>query len=501
MGKDKVVELRHLRDADALNDFNVAKDHLKNAAVAEDRSEDQKRQLLAAEKALIEARQKLIKWESFTRQEDTTLFPALVECHHLLICTTYWVASEGGVKQQAGLKRSWVIVDDLVKLISNKETQAIADAERARAGWGTKGMLESRALQALKPVQGLYEHNIVPYIEQLDQLQGTAVLHSIAWREDRCTGHVCEALVQWDQGGKHEMIGNTNPVMQAISGASGSVGASTMIGASSAGGTDGAVCPGQTSDGVSMLADSLGAATADLDPGGQEPEPEPDPGPEPELEPGPGRTRSRKEESLKHALQTLKLLGEMGEDTAQIEAEIAGLQGEIAHFAENPNSSMRLTSGAVEDIKRQLKEVQDKERAERAEQEKAGRACSRTRDENAIWLWASGAPDGSDGNFKPYAQVVIDVLEGAWSEGEAEQSIYPLQSHLEGTEGDEYMVDMIQMLQYKASDRKLQRRVRRQGAEPEQLESEPDVAISIAAEAAPVAVCDASAEEGIPPEQ
>ena len=493
MGKDKVVELRHLRDADALNDFNVAKDHLKNAAVAEDRSEDQKRQLLDAEKALIEARQKLIKWEGFTRQEDTTLFPALVECHHLLICTTYWVASEGGVKQQAGLKRSWVIVDDLVKLISNKETQAIADAERARAGWGTKGMLESRALKALKPVQGLYEHNVAPYIDQLDQLQGTAVLYSIAWREDRYTGHVCEALVQWDQGGKHEMIGNTNPVMQAISGASGSAGASTVIGASSsAGGTAVAGCPGQTSDGVSMLADSRGAATADPDlKPGQEPEPEP------ELEPGPKRTRSRKEESLKHALQTFKLLGEMGEDTAQIEAEIAGLRGEIARFAENPDSSMRLTSGAVEDIKRQLKEVQDKERAERAEQEKAGRACSRTRDDNAVWLWASGAPDGSDGNFKPYAQVVIDVLEGAWGEGEAEQSIHPLQSCVQGTPGDEYTVDMIQMFQYKTSDRKLRRRVRRQGAEPEQ--PEPDVAISRAAEATP-AVLDASAEEGIPPE-
>ena len=158
---------------------------------------------------------------------------------------------------------------------------------------------------------------------------------------------------------------------------------------------------------------------------------------------------------------------------------------------------MRLTSGAVEDIKRQLKEVQDKERAERAEQEKAGRACSRTRDDNAVWLWASGAPDGSDGNFKPYAQVVIDVLEGAWGEGEAEQSIHPLQSCVQGTPGDEYTVDMIQMFQYKTSDRKLRRRVRRQGAEPEQ--PEPDVAISRAAEATP-AVLDASAEEGIPPE-
>ena len=141
-GKDKIVELRHLRDADAMHDFDVATDHLKNAAVAEDRSEDQMRQLLAAEKALIEARQKLKTWESFTREEETSLFPVLVKCHHLLICTTYWVASEGGVKKQAGLKRAWVVVDDLVKLISDKETQALQDAERARAGWGLERGIE-----------------------------------------------------------------------------------------------------------------------------------------------------------------------------------------------------------------------------------------------------------------------------------------------------------------------------------------------------------------------
>ena len=89
MAKDKVVELKHLRDVDALTDFDVAKDHLTNAAAAVDRSEDQMRQLLAAETALTAARQKLLKWDKFTREQQTTLFPYLVECHHLLICTTY----------------------------------------------------------------------------------------------------------------------------------------------------------------------------------------------------------------------------------------------------------------------------------------------------------------------------------------------------------------------------------------------------------------------------
>jgi hypothetical protein len=473
-GKDKIVELRHLRDADAMHDFDVATDHLKNAAVAEDRSEDQMRQLLAAEKALIEARQKLKTWEGFTREEETSLFPVLVKCHHLLICTTYWVASEGGVKKQAGLKRAWVVVDDLVKLISDKETQALQDAERARAGWlATQSMLEQRAQMALKPVQGLYQQNVLPYIDQLNSLEGTAVLHSIAWRNDRDTGHVCEALVQWDKGGPEEMIGNTSPMVKAIAGASAD--ASAVMGAgegaedATGGGGGGAARPRQTSDGVSTLADTLGS----------EPEPEPEPGAQ-----APERTSSTPDEKLQHALASLKTLSEMGEDTATIEAEIAGLRGEIAMLAVDPTSSMRSTAGDLEDIKRKLKEDLDRERAERAAQEKAGRASSRRRDDNARWLWASGAPDGSDGKWKPFGQVVVDVLEGAWAEGEAEQSIYPQQSMLDGTEGPEYIVDMIQMIQFQASDRSRQRRVRRDGAEQEpEAEAERE----------------AESEEGIPP--
>jgi hypothetical protein len=145
---------------------------------------------------------------------------------------------------------------------------------------------------------------------------------------------------------------------------------------------------------------------------------------------------------------------------------------------------LRSTAGDLEDIKRKLKEDLDRERAERAAQEKAGRASSRRRDDSARWLWASGAPDGSDGKWKPFGQVVIDVLEGAWAEGEAEQSIYPQQSMLEGTEGPEYIVDMIQMIQFQASDRSRQRRVRRDGAEQEpEAEAERE----------------AESEEGIPP--
>ena len=42
---DKEVELKHLRDAGAFAAYEQAVDHLKNAAAAVDRSEDQKRQL------------------------------------------------------------------------------------------------------------------------------------------------------------------------------------------------------------------------------------------------------------------------------------------------------------------------------------------------------------------------------------------------------------------------------------------------------------------------
>jgi hypothetical protein len=117
-----------------------------------DQSEDQKRQLLDAERALISAKQKLLAWRANER-----LFPMLVQCHHLLICTTYWVASEMGQDQRAGLKRAWVVVLDLVQLVSDRETQAFQDAQRARNGWAPAGLLEKRAQAALAPVQTLCE--------------------------------------------------------------------------------------------------------------------------------------------------------------------------------------------------------------------------------------------------------------------------------------------------------------------------------------------------------
>ena len=88
---DKEVELKHLRDANAFAEYEQAVDHLKNAAAAVDRSEDQKRQLLDAERVLTSARQQLMPWKKLQKHFDT-----LLQVHHLLICTTYWVASEMG---------------------------------------------------------------------------------------------------------------------------------------------------------------------------------------------------------------------------------------------------------------------------------------------------------------------------------------------------------------------------------------------------------------------
>ena len=161
-----------------------------------------------------------------------------------------------------------------------------------------------------------------------------------------------------------------------------------------------------------MIADALGAADPDL-----EPEPEPE---------APERSdSSTPEEKLKHALATLKLLAEMGEDKTQIEAEIAGIRGDIAGAADDPNGSLRLTAGQLEEIKRKVKEDQDREKAERAAQEKAGRASSRRRDDAVVWLWASGAPDGSDGNWKRFAQPTIDQLEGGWGKARRGRAEHP----------------------------------------------------------------------------
>ena len=182
------------------------------------------------------------------------------------------------------------------------------------------------------------------------------------------------------------------------------------------------------------------------------------------------------ENTIGPSLKRLDLHGNALVDSIPEVDETAGLRGESAMLAVDPTSSSLSTAGDLEDIKRKVKEALDRE--------KAGRASSRRRDDNARWLWASGAWNGSDGKWKPFGQVVIDVLEGAWAEGEAEQSIYPQQSMLDGTEGPEYIVDMIQMIQFQASDRSRQRRVRRDGAEQEpEAEAERE----------------AESEEGIPP--
>lgn len=457
MAKDKVVELKHLRDVDALTHFEVAKDHLTNAAAAVDRSEDQMRQLLAAETALTQARQKLLKWESFTRQEQTTLFPHLVECHHLLICTTYWVASDLGLNPQAGLKRSWVIIERLMKLVSDKETQALEDAERARNGFGFASFLEARAETALKPVQGLYETNILPYVDQLEKLKGTRVLHSIAWRSDRATGHMCEALVQWDAAGKAEIMGGgAGSAVQSVADAAGS---SATIGAVARQGQE---CPqtGQVAGGAAaMIADTLGG-TAGLEPEpelGREAASEPALGPESaSVSKQPVRCESSTlEEKLQHCLDTFRFFLEIGQDTGQIEADIAGIRGEIAKRAEDFAISLEETKGELERIRQEVAAaLAAKEKAERAR----GRAC----DPNAKWLWASGRPDGSDGVWKPYEQHTVKRLESCWADGDAECSIFPRAT--ESSQGLEYIVDLTTMIQRQVANPMLQRKVVRHGA-------------------------------------
>ena len=96
----------------------------------------------------------------------------------------------------------------LVDVISDKETQAHEDAARARAGWATKGFLEERARKAMEPVYrpatetspawSLYDENVLPYVDQLDRLQGTELLHSIAWHTNSTTRHFDEVHVEFD---------------------------------------------------------------------------------------------------------------------------------------------------------------------------------------------------------------------------------------------------------------------------------------------------------------
>ena len=113
-----------------------------------------------------------------------------------------------------------------------------------------------------------------------------------------------------------------------------------------------------------------------------------------------------------------------------------------------------------------MQEIEKREmqlKVEKDMEAKALRAASRSYDETAVWFWASGLSDGSDGEWEHFAQPVIDQLEHGWATGEEQLSIFPLQGRTSGHQGPEYVVDMTQMVQRQAANRFLQRRILRRG--------------------------------------
>ena len=286
--KQKEVGVKAFRNAVAQAKYLSAGDYLENATRSADGSEDQKRNLQKAEECLVEARNDLLPWT-----DDPVLRDSLIHCHHLLICVTYWNASEMGKDPGTGIRRAFLYFEKLLEIIAGLEAKAVEDHDRAKQSW-VPALGEWRAQAALESVAGVYDQNIPAYVEKLEALAERQLLHSIAWRNNKATGHVVECLPSW----------------------------MAPSGAGVAAGIDGSQAAGMITDGTAALVgDSSGAGMTAAAVA---------------IEDGRQVSLEKLEERHERLAKNLAFFQAQGIPTGQIEAEMAGLAGQILLRSSSP---------------------------------------------------------------------------------------------------------------------------------------------------------------------
>jgi hypothetical protein len=175
--------------------------------------------------------------------------------------------------------------------------------------------------------------NVEPYVDQLDMLQGTGVLHSIAWRTDPKTKHVCEAQIQWSPADRHlDTVRGGASASAQLSGLLHAEGAAASLGMATGTVVVAAAAPLAGGGCGLLLTDNSSTTSASATPAGAE-------------ESGEGGRLQRR---FENRLKTLEVCIADGHDTAQLEAEIAEMRAELATRSPDPRASLSSSRAQLE---------------------------------------------------------------------------------------------------------------------------------------------------------